>query len=274
MERSRGPRVSVSVLRVIAATASDILLRPPPKADDRVLYGPHPAQSGDLWLPLARGPLPVPALLAIHGGYWRAENDLAHLGHLCAALRDAGAVVFNLEYRRLGMAKVGLREMLDDVTAGLGHFLGVMESLPFRSREPVLLGHSAGGHLALWLAKEARARGVIALAPLSDLRLASALRLDGGIADTLLASAAGTPEEVAAEASPIERLPSGARQVLLHGDRDAGVPVAMSEAYARRATSLGDPIELHVLAGADHLDLIDPERPAFRFVRDALASFV
>ena len=81
-------------------SAEDILSQPQPPPDERVSYGADPNQFLDVRLPRAKGPHSI--LLNIHGGYWRAKNDLKHAGHLCEALRKAGVATFNLEYRRVG----------------------------------------------------------------------------------------------------------------------------------------------------------------------------
>ena len=128
----------------------------------------------------------------------------------------------------------------------------------------------AGGHLARWAAKETLIRGVVALAPISDLRFAASLGLDGRVVDELLASDGAPREEAIARASPVERLPIGAPQILLHGTDDRSVPIAMSEAYTRRARAAGDHAELRPLVGIDHLGPIDLESTACAPARDAL----
>jgi acetyl esterase/lipase len=247
---------------------SDVLERPPPSPDHDLAYSDDPAQHAALWLP--RGDGGGPLVIALHRGYWRGENDLQHLHHLCRALRDeAGAAVVSLEYRRLGMG--GIDAMLDDVTAGIAWARRLADTFPIAAGAPVVLGHSAGGQLALWAAAEGLARAVIALAPISDLRLGASLRLDRGIITELLTSGgSGDAHEVCTQASPIERLPLGVPTILIHGDADRGVPVAMSEGYARRARALGDDVTLQVLPGVSHLALIDPAHAAFTHVRDAV----
>jgi acetyl esterase/lipase len=242
------------------------LADPAPRADERRHYGDDEAQLADLFLP--RGAGPFPSVIALHGGFWRAENDLAHLGHLCRALAEAGLVVASLEYRRLGMPGVGAREIVADVRAGVAWWQRVAPSLPVRGEPPAVLGHSAGGQLALWVAKESEVRGVVALAPICDLRRGQALGLNHGVIDRLLADL--PPETAYRLACPIERLPVGARQILIHGDDDRAVPVAMSESYTERARALGDDVTLHVLTGTGHMELINPESRAFPVVRDAL----
>src|SRR6202162_3675634 len=82
------------------AMSQDILSLETPKADARIAYGDDPNQFVDLRIPGGKGPHPV--VIFIHGGYWRAEYDLTHAGHLCAALTGAGLATWSLEYRRVG----------------------------------------------------------------------------------------------------------------------------------------------------------------------------
>jgi acetyl esterase/lipase len=247
---------------------TDLFERPIPPPDQTVAYAGDAAQVADLWIPIAGEPSSL--VVALHGGWWRAEHDRAHLGHLCRALRDEGFAVVNLEYRRLGMLGGTLRGMLADVAAGVARARGLVKSYAIRDAPPLLVGHSAGGHLALWVAKEASVRGVVALAPISDLGLAASLGLGRGSVEDLLATGDASREEALARASPAERLPIGARQIILHGTDDRGVPLAMSEAYVAKAHSAGDDVELRTLIGVDHVGPIDPESSAFAPVRDAL----
>ena len=95
--------------------AEDILSQPPPAPDERVAYGTDPNQFLEVRSPHGKGP--YPALLNIHGGFWRAKYDLAHTGHLCEAVRAAGVATFNIEYRRVGNAGGGWPGTFDDIRA-------------------------------------------------------------------------------------------------------------------------------------------------------------
>jgi pimeloyl-ACP methyl ester carboxylesterase len=147
----------------------------------------------------------------------------------------------------------------------------------------VALGFSAGGHLALWLASRHKVAegfglmagrkgllsGVVSLAGLADLRTASKLRLGDGAVDKLMG---GSPEEYPGRyraASPIELLPIGIKQVLIHGVEDEIVPVSQSEEFAEKAKSAGDDSELFKLDGTGHFELADPESNAWPTVSKA-----
>ncbi|MDB5065865.1 MAG: alpha/beta hydrolase, partial [Chloroflexi bacterium] len=126
------------------------------------------------------------------------------------------------------------------------------------------VGHSAGGQLALWLAAHPGIGAVVALAAVSDLAAAARLGLGGGAAVELLG---GTPEEVPERyrrASPRQRLPLGVPQLLVHGELDDRVPVAMSRDHAETARAAGDAVQLVVVPGAGHAELIDPESRAWQ----------
>ncbi|HEY0409105.1 MAG TPA: alpha/beta fold hydrolase [Candidatus Dormibacteraeota bacterium] len=236
-------------------------------------HGPGPDRWADLRLPPGPGPHPVAMLL--HGGFWRMPwgADLMHA--LAGDLHRRGWATWNLEYRRLGAAGGGWPGTLEDVAAGADALAGMGPDLDLRRL--VAVGHSAGGHLALWLAARpglpAGAPGagplvvpaaVVALAAVSDLAGAAHLGLGGGAAVELLG---GAPEQVPERyrvASPRQRLPLGVPQLLVHGELDDRVPVAMSRGHAEAARAAGDAVELVVAPGAGHADMIDPQSRAWQ----------
>jgi dipeptidyl aminopeptidase/acylaminoacyl peptidase len=143
-------------------------------------------------------------------------------------------------------------------------------------RRVVATGHSAGGHLVLWLAKQQSValKGVVPLAPVADLRRAWELKLsDTVVADFLGGSPAQVPERYRA-ASPIEMVPLGVPQRVIHGDRDDVVPVAISREYVEAARKSGDDCTLVEPQGAGHFELIDPRSAAWGQVRDAIGKLV
>ena len=253
-----------------ALAAQSILELPAAPPGEHIAYGSDEFQFGELYLPPGKGPHRV--AIVVHGGYWRARYDLRHIGHFCAALVKSGMACWSLEYRRLGNRGGGYPGTLDDVRAGAEHLMKIAKERPLDVAKIVATGHSAGGQLVLWLAKQnvVPLKGVVPLAPVADLRKAWELRLSNRVvADFLGGSPAEVPERYRA-ASPIEMVPLGVPQRVLHGGRDDVVPVAMSREYVAAAEKSGDDARLTEPNGAGHFELIDPRAAAWGQVRDAL----
>jgi acetyl esterase/lipase len=219
---------------------------PPPPADIRLAYGPEPLQFGDLRLPEAEAP---PLAVVIHGGYWKANYNLIHTGHMSRALTEQGVATWNVEYRSVGDPGGGWPGTGNDVARAVE----LVAELPVDQTRVVLVGHSAGGQLALWAAKRAQLP-VVALAPVSDVRESAARTGPDGAPARFMAA------EHFAEGSPLELLPLGVQQIVIHGTEDDGVPYAMSERYVEAA---GGEAELVTLEGTGHFEPIDPLAPVF-----------
>ena len=144
-------------------SAEDILSQPQPPPDVRVAYGADPNQFLEVRLPRTKGPHSV--LLNVHGGYWRPKYDLAHAGHLCEALRGAGIATFNIEYRRVGNAGGGWPGTFEDIRSAYRFVRQDHSRFHLDLDRLVVMGHSAGGQLALCLAAhETSLRRAISLA--------------------------------------------------------------------------------------------------------------
>ncbi len=247
-------RTFLSVSAAATAMSQDILTLPPPKANARIPYGKDPLQFGDLRLPSGAGPHPV--VIFIHGGFWRAAYNLDHAGHMCAALSRAGAATWSIEYRRIGDPGGGWPGTLDDVLQGAEHIAKLAPRYGLDLGRLVAAGHSAGGHLVLWLAAQRALdlRGIVPLAAVSDLRRAWALQLSNGVVKQFLG---GSPDQVPqryAATSPMELLPISVPQRMVHGTADNIVPFEMSEKFAKASKNA----KLVALKGAGHFELIDP----------------
>lgn len=181
--------------------------------------------------------------LVVHGGFWRDRYDLTLMDGVCLDLAARGWQAWNVEYRRLG-GGTAWAEMSADLRAAAE-----------QAEAHVAIGHSAGGHLALWLAAERLVPAAVGQAPVSD--LAAAAPLSGGVVAEL-----GAP----ADASPRERLPLGARQLIVHGAADPDVPVAMSRGYVDAARAAGDDVTFSERPGEGHFEHIDPGSGAWQDV--------
>jgi acetyl esterase/lipase len=265
-----------------AADPRDVLTRPAPPPDEVLRYGPGSEQVADLrfppfWRAERRGAGRAPVLvLLLHGGFWRAAFDRAHLGPLAAALASESFVVCTPEFRRAGQPGGGWPGTFDDVAAAVDVLPGLVGSaVPAAEGDGwrvVLAGHSAGGHLALWAAGRHRlgsgsrwyvarvpeVAGVVALAPVSDLAACYREGLDGDAAGDLLGGGPRSWPERYAVADPSRLVPFGVPMRIVHGTSDDRVPFAMSRSFAARARAAGDQVELTVLEGGGHFDVIDP----------------
>ncbi len=259
-------------------SSQTILDLTPPSSSVRIAYGADSEQFCDLWLP--DGDNRHPLIVFFHGGYWRARYDLTYLNFACHALAEQGFAVWNVEYRRVGAPGGGWPGTFDDVLAALDHLARLAQRFPLDLQRVVLCGHSAGGHLALWTAAQVSRgrvavpglRGVVALAPVSDLHDAWERHLSQ---DAVVELLGGSPVEVADRydaASPAQLLPLGIPQVVIHGTADDAVPFAMSEQYVTRATTAGDRAALVPLEGQGHFEVIDPGSSAWPVVVLAIRS--
>lgn len=252
-------------------------------------YGPGEWQFGELRVPAGAGPWPV--VLSIHGGFWMAQYGLDLHGKLCTWLCRHGYATWNIEYRRVGQPGGGWPGTLQDAAAAADHLRALAAPYGLDPERVVALGHSAGGHLALWLAGRHRLappsplhspaplplRGVVALAAVADLELMAQIHAERGrpreespVPNLLGGTPAAVPERVA-WASPARLAPLGVPTVLVHGTADENVPLAVSMAYARVA---GPEAALVELPGVDHFQVIDPESAAWPAVAAALARLL
>jgi acetyl esterase/lipase len=248
----------------------------------RLAYGTGEFQFGDLYLPEKAGPYPVAIL--IHGGYWRAHFGLDLMHGLAADLARRGIAAWNIEYRRVGNVGGGWPGTFLDVAQATDYLRTIAIASPLDLERIVPVGHSAGGHLAFWLAARQRiARaspvsphetslipaGVLSLAGVLDLKQAYALHLSN---DAVVGLLGARPDEDWARymaASPGELLPLGIPQVLIHGTADGHVPLQVSRDYAAAAKLAGDPITYLELPGVDHFAIIDPATESWqRIVRE------
>jgi acetyl esterase/lipase len=251
----------------------DILSLPPPPADERVRYGSGPQHFADLRLPQGKGPFPV--VMNIHGGFWRNKYDLAHAGHLCAGLTERGFATWNVEYRRVGDPGGGWPGTFEDLQAAYQHIPQAGRQYHFDLQKVVVMGHSAGGHLAICLAAhEPSVKRAISLAGVVDLQAAFDRHLSN---DAVVEFMGGKPSEVPehyAEADPMKLKIPHAKQWLIHGDADDVVPTDFSRRYVKSKKKSGEHARLVEIARCGHFELIDPRSEPWKAVLAAVNEAV
>ena len=214
-------------------------------------------------------------VINIHGGFWRAKYGLDHAGHLCAALTAKGFLTANLEYRRVGNQGGGWPATFADLRSAYQFLLQNAAEYNFDPQRVIVMGHSAGGQLALCLAAhESSLERAISLAGVVDLERAYQLHLSH---DAVVEFLAGTPTEVPdhyREADPMRLSIPHARQYLIHGSADDTVPPAFSRDYVTSKTEHtgGGREDVHLIEipEAGHYDLIDPASKAWKKVEHAI----
>ena len=252
----------------------------------RLTYGAQPSQFAELHLPSSDDWAPV--CVVVHGGFWRARYGMDLGTPLAADLAASGVAALNVEYRRVGDGGGWPHTCLDVATA-VDALAAAPPELAARLdlHRVVALGHSAGGHLAGWLAGRprlpdaapgARPRvpltGFVAQAGVLDLEAAVAARLGNGAVDDFLGPGSDRRGEAYALASPIRLLPTGIPSVLVHGDQDEDVPLEQSRRYAAAAIAAGDRCTLVERPGADHYGVITVGSPDWQVCRSAVLDLL
>lgn len=249
-------------------SSDDILNIPPPPADARVVYGKDPNQFGELRFPKTSGPFPV--VMNIHGGFWRAQYGLGHAGHLCAALTGKGYATWNVEYRRVGNPGGAWPGTFEDIKSSYRFIPQIAKQYKLDASRILVMGHSAGGQLALALAAhELAVARVVSLAGVVDLQQAYRDHLSN---DAVVEFLGGKPSEVAEhyrEADPMD-LSIKAKQWLIHGAADEVVPPMYSRNYVETKQRRGEDAHYLEIGPAGHYELIDPRSPAWSKVLDTV----
>jgi acetyl esterase/lipase len=265
-----------------------LLERQRPEPDSTIAYGSDQLQKADLWLPEGAGPHPT--VLMVHGGCWQTEiADRRIMNWIADDLRKRGIAVWNIDYRGVDRTGGGYPGTFADAAAAADALRDLQGKYPLDLSPVVAVGHSAGGHLALWLAArrspKARAPGpliprgsplvasdplkidtVVSLGGLPDLELA-ATPPGSGCGTEVIEKLVGPPtlssRNVYADTSVPRLAPLGVRQVLINGLQDRIIPTAYAEDYASKMRSAGDKVKVRMIDRTGHVELIAPETAAW-----------
>jgi len=261
----------------------DLMGRPLPKATARIAYGPDPLQAAEIWRPDGKGPFPT--VLMIHGGCWRSGVANLHIMDYAAEdLRRRGIAVWNIEYRGVDRPGGGYPGTFQDVSAAADALLAHGRDYGLATDKLVVLGHSAGGQLALWLTARPK---LPASSPLQDpkpLNIAWTVSL-GGLPDLVTAKdgcgeatvarllAGSARPDPLSDTSPAGLLPLGTPRMLIHGALDETAPPAQGKAYVARARAAGDiRAWTYAIPGEGHVEEIAPGSKTWAAVTDGLQS--
>lgn len=259
----------------------------------RYYYGGDPSQWGELFLPaLPDGGKHRGVVVVIHGGYWRSQYG-AELGEpLAADLAAHGMAAWNLEYRRAGNGG-GWPGTFQDILAGIDKLQELAGEHALDLANMVALGHSAGGHLAVWAAGRdrlgalglereyhvgsgddgVRLTGVVSQSGVLNLGEAERLNLSNGAVANLLGGPSSEFPGRHRYADPMAALPLAVPVYAVHTTEDDDVPLVMSESYVEASRGGQVPAELVTVPG-DHFALIDPEAPAYLTCRELVQELL
>lgn len=272
-------------------TWPDLLGRPRPVPDATIAYGSDRMQKVDVWLPAGTGPFAT--VLMVHGGCWTSGiADRKIMNWAADDLRTDGIAVWNIDYRGVDRPGGGYPGTFHDVAAAADALRANAATYRLDAERIVAVGHSAGGHLALWLAGRAHLPAASPLRTAHPLRIAHVVSLgglpdleatvaspDNGCGVEVIAHLVGTPGargDVYADTSVPRLLPLGVPQDLVNGREDKIVPYRMATDYVARASASGDRVSLHTVPATGHVELIAPESAAWtktkRLIRAALVK--
>lgn len=262
--------------------AGDVDTLPVREPGVRIAYGRDSLQFGDLRMPAGRGPFPVAIIL--HGGCWFSPYaSVRNTAPLAQALADAGVATWNVEYRRYDQVGGGWPGTFRDAADAADYVRALARRFPLDTSRIVAAGHSAGGHLALWLAsrhtlpvtsalaggRPLALKGVVSIGGIADLRefFVREKRTCGNPAvESLLGGVPDSVSQRVRDGSPIERLPLRVPSIHIAGERDFIAPLAMREAYAAAARAKGDSVVVLTIPDDGHFEAIAPMRETGRAV--------
>jgi acetyl esterase/lipase len=264
--------------------ATDLDMLTNPQRYSRISYGPEQLQFGDLRLPGPDTVGPYPVAIIIHGGCYLAQYNLAYMGEFAEVVAQAGMATWNIEYRRVGNAGGGWPGTFLDVAAAADYLRTLAQEYPLDLTKIMVIGHSSGGQLAIWLATRDRiipdselycqnplpVHSVIALAPVTDIARRYRQRDCDNSAGKLMGGSPDLQNHRYRQVSPIELLPVPTQQLVVLGDQDTQNRHEETDNYLEKARILGGEIDFQRIASSGHFEMIDPKTAAWLEVKDSI----
>lgn len=270
-------------------TWPDLTSRPRPEPSAEIRWGEGPAERVDLWLPEGEGPYPVAVM--VHGGCWQKSiADRTLMNWMADGLRQRGWAVWNIEYRGVDEPGGGYPGTFQDVGAAADELQARAGALNLDLSRVTGIGHSAGGHLVLWLAARSKLAGASQLAAGNPLHFQGVV-VSGGLADLeasrpvtapscldaiydqLTGPASAQRPDPLADTSPARLFPIGVPFVSVNGSNDQIAPPRLGEALTRKAEAAGDTAAFVVVPATGHVELVAPDTDAFRIQAEWLERF-
>lgn len=279
------PASGMPLQRPHLLTSADLASFESPEPDHRIPYGDDPLQFGELRLP--EGPGSHPVAILIHGGCWLSEYDITHLRKLAAAITGTGVATWALEYRRVGNPGGGWPATFQDIARGADHLRVLAKTYPLDLDRVLAVGHSAGGHLALWLAARKKLTdrepfraekpvfpgAVLGLAPAPNLAYLYEQAVCDSVIDKLLGGSPDSQPDRYAMGSPMSLVPLGVPQILILGRYDDNwTPVGRR--YFDKAKAAGDDVRILEAPESGHFEMIYPRSSTWPLVRDAMQELL
>lgn len=260
-------------------TFRDILDRKDrPTATHIIKYGAEANQYGELWLPEKSSVTKLPVVMLLHGGCWREDLPGPELvAFLADALKRRGVAVWSVSYRRIGNKQEKFSPYPDtflDVATAADKLRELASAYPLDLDRVITTGHSAGGHLAMWLAARHKLPSdsvlylkeplpifsTVGIAAMPDLSYASKASAHACGADTidLLVNTKARGNAAFRDTSISPLLPLNVNQLLISAVYDAIVAPAQAHRYREQAIARKEIVTLLTIDNAGHFELIAP----------------
>ncbi len=271
-------------------TWPDLLAIERPTGAETIRWGGGETDIADLWMPAGAGPHPVAVM--VHGGCWQKSiADRTLMDWMAHGLAQRGWAVWNIEYRGVDEAGGGYPGTFLDVSAATDALAVYAPQYDLDLSRVTGIGHSAGGHLILWLAARGKLpegnalkpespiafRGVVVSGGLADLEASRPVTLEScldAVYEPLIGPASPDRPDPLADVSPARLLPIGVPFVSVNGDQDRIAPPLLAEALTEKAVAAGDAAEIIIVPRTGHVELVAPGTEAFRMQAEALERFI